>query len=85
MRKAVTALLTVAAFIAAGAGPTREDLAIKPSGPVMISPWRVAADKPPEPHWDHYRFSAPAYGYCGYYRFGYGCWYAPGYYRPGCW
>ncbi|HEY7087692.1 MAG TPA: hypothetical protein VH518_06350 [Tepidisphaeraceae bacterium] len=67
-------------------GPTREEVAIQPSGPVTISPWRAAAEKRPDPNWDHYRFSVPpGYFYCGWgCHWGWG-WSGCGWGFRGCW
>jgi hypothetical protein len=86
MRHAMTIVLVLTmCHVGHSAGPTREELAIQPSGPVMMSPWRVAAQKPTSPQWNHYCYSAPlGYYFGGYYGlpipYAYG-WYGPRYYR----
>jgi hypothetical protein len=81
--KTITAALLVFSMCPAAHSATREELAIKPSGPVMMSPWRLAPEKPASPEWNHYCYSAPVgfygYGYCGS-PYAYG-WYGPRYYR----
>ena len=68
--------LLVATDVVSAADPTREELAIKPTGPVMISPWRAAAEPKTSDHWNHYCYSAPVGFYsCGW-GYGYG-WYGP--------
>src|ERR1700733_195996 len=47
-------------------GPSREDLAIVASGPVVISPWRRAATSDLENARDQYIYYSLPYDFCGY-------------------
>jgi hypothetical protein len=63
---------------ALAASPTRDQLAIRYSGPVTISAWRASEDARQQDsaatqQWNHYCFSTPPpFYYCGY---GFGCGY----------
>ena len=79
--------------LGAGATGTREELVIRYSGPVTISPWRAADDarqqnSAAQRQWNHYAYSEPAplyycgWGYgCGYYGYSFANGYY-GFYRP---
>jgi len=87
MRVTTLAIGLILAMCHVAQPATREELAIKPSEPVMMSPWRLAAEKPAATQWNHYCYSAPV-GFYGYGCFGYGWPYAYGcygarYYRCG--
>jgi hypothetical protein len=82
------AMLAILAFAVAAhaAGPTREELAIRYSGPITISPGRVAAQaqEAPSPEWNRHAYSTPpCYYYCGWGWGYYGC-FGRGWYGFGC-